>query len=71
MIEGSMEVGGAVVFWTAAEFTDRVRLQQAFDGLGLGPYVPDPRPDSAVLREALEVVCGGPRTARWASTNSN
>jgi hypothetical protein len=61
MIEGSMEVGGAVVFWTAAEFTDRVRLQAAFDGLGLGPYVPDPRPDSAVLREALEEVCGGPR----------
>jgi hypothetical protein len=61
MIEGSMEVGGAVVFWTAAEFTDRTRLQQAFDGLGLGPYVPDPRPDSAVLREALEEVCGGPR----------
>ena len=24
-----------MVFWTAAEFTDRTRLQQAFDGLGL------------------------------------
>jgi hypothetical protein len=61
MIETAMEIGGAVVFWTAAEFTHRQRLQAAFDALGLGSFVPDPRPDSAVLRQALEEVYGGPR----------
>jgi hypothetical protein len=62
MIETSMEIGGAVVFWTAAEFTHRPRLQTGFDALGLGSFVPDPRPDSAVLRQALEDVFGNPRT---------
>ena len=61
MIETAMEIGGAVVFWTAAECTQRDRLQASFDALGLGSFVPDPRPDSAVLRQALEDVCGGPR----------
>jgi hypothetical protein len=62
MIEASMEFGGAVVFWTTAEFTNRDKLQRAFDALGLSSYVPEPRPDSAVLRHALEDVFGGPRT---------
>ncbi len=62
MIESSMEFGGAVVFWTTAEFTNRDKLQRAFDALGLGSYVPEPRPDSAVLRHALEEVFGGSRT---------
>ena len=62
MIERAMEFGGAVVFWTAAEFTNRDKLQHAFDALDLGAYVPEPRPDSAVLRQALEDVFGGPRT---------
>ena len=61
MIETAMEIGGAVVFWTAAECTRRDRLQASFDALGLGSFVPDPRPDSAVLRQALEDACGGPR----------
>lgn len=62
MIETSMDIGGAVVFWTAAELTSRQKFQASFDALGLGSYVPDPRPDSAVLRQALEDVYGGPRT---------
>ena len=61
MVEGSLDVGGAVAFWSLAEFTDRDRLRSGFDALGLGAFVPDERPAPAVLRDALEEVLGGPR----------
>ena len=48
MIESHLDVGGAVVFWTAAEFTDRSRLLAGLTGLGLANYVPEPRPAASI-----------------------
>jgi hypothetical protein len=61
MIESHLDVGGAVAFWTLAEWSDRDRLRREFHSLGLVSYVPDPRPASAALRDALDQVLGGPR----------
>ena len=61
MIESTFDIGGAVVFWTAAEFTDRVRLDAGFRALGLDKFVPEPRPEAGILRDALEDVFGGSR----------
>ncbi len=61
MVEGSLDVGGAVVFWSLADGTDRDTLRGGLAPLGLESFVPDPRPASAVLRDALEDVLGGPR----------
>lgn len=61
MVESSLDVGGAVVFWSLADATDRDRLRVGFAPLGLEAFVPDPRPPAAVLREALDEVLGGPR----------
>ena len=44
MIESTLDVGGAVVFWTASEFTDRDRLTAGLAPLALDQFVPDPRP---------------------------
>jgi hypothetical protein len=61
MIESTLEVGGAVVFWAASAFTDRDRLRDGLAPLCLGRFVPDPRPHAGVLRDALEEALGGPR----------
>ena len=61
MVEGRLDVGGAVAFWTLAEWTDRDRLRAGLTPLGLEKFVPEPRPAPAVLRDALEEVVGGPR----------
>ncbi len=61
MIESHFDIGGAVVFWTAAEFTDRARLDAGFRALGLEKFVPEPRPEAGILRDALEDVFGGSR----------
>jgi hypothetical protein len=61
MVEGNLDVGGAVVFWSLADGTDRQTLRSGFEPLGLGEFVPDPRPASAVLKDAPEEVLGGPR----------
>src|SRR6478735_583196 len=61
MVESHYDVGGAVAFWTLAEWSDRDRLRQAFLALGLESFVPEPRPASAALRDALDQVLGGPR----------
>ena len=61
MIEGRLDVGGAVVFWTLADGTDRCKLCDGFAPLGLESFVPEPRPASAVLKDALEETLGGPR----------
>ena len=61
MTEGHLDVGGAVVFWSLADGTDRDRLRAGFTSLDLGEFVPDERPASAVLKDALESVLGGPR----------
>jgi hypothetical protein len=61
MIESTLEVGGAVVFWAASEFTDRGKLTAGLAPLALDRFVPDPRPPAGVLRDALEEALGGPR----------
>jgi hypothetical protein len=61
MVESHLAVGGAVTFWSLADWSDRPRLRDEFRDLGLGAFVPDPRPASACLRDALEEVLGGPR----------
>jgi hypothetical protein len=61
MPESHLDVGGAVVFWSLSEWTDRDRLKSGFTPLGLAALVPDPRPLTACLRDALEEVLGGPR----------
>src|SRR5436190_10516688 len=61
MVESHLEVGGAVAFWTLAEWSDRDRLRREFLSLGLESYVPEPRPASAALRDALDQILGGPR----------
>jgi hypothetical protein len=61
VIENQMEVGGAVVFWALAEWSDRDRLKSALEAVGLGQFLPPPRPASAALRSALEEALAGPR----------
>ena len=61
MIESALDVGGAVVFWTASEFTDRDKLKAGLVLLGLDQFVPDPRPPASVLKDALEEALGGAR----------
>lgn len=62
MVENHLDIGGAVVFWSLAEATDRDKLRTGFARLGLADFVPDDRVPSAVLRDALEDTLGGPRT---------
>ena len=61
MIESTFDVGGAVVFWTASEFTDRDRLRVGLAPLGLAQFLPEPRPPASVLKDALEEALGGSR----------
>ena len=61
MIENPLDIGGAVAFWTPAEFTDRGRLLSGLTPLGLEDFVPGPRPAASLLRDALEDALGGPR----------
>jgi hypothetical protein len=62
MIETHLAVGGAVAFWTLAEWTDRQRLRYGLEKLGLEAFVPEERLPAAALRDALTEVLGGPRT---------
>jgi hypothetical protein len=61
MVENRLDVGGAVVFWSLAEWTDRNRLAARLKSLSLEALVPEPRPAPAELRAALEDVFAGPR----------
>src|SRR6478672_8161833 len=61
MVESRLDVGGAVVFWSLAEWSHRGRLAAHLAPLGLEALVPDPRPAPAALRAALEAVFSGPR----------
>ena len=61
MVESRLDIGGAVVFWSLAEWSHRGRLQAHLAPLGLEALVPDPRPAPACLRAALDEVFAGPR----------
>ena len=52
--------GGAVVFWTLSEFTDRDRLADGLADAGFGDLVPEPRPLAACLKAALQQTLAGP-----------
>lgn len=60
MREQAIELGGAVVYWSLAEWTDRARLHDGFATAGFAAHVPDARPLAAVLRDALKEAAGGP-----------
>jgi hypothetical protein len=60
MVESTIEIGGAVVFWSLSEWTSRERLKEGFEAAGLAAFLPDPRQPAAALRDALEEVLGGP-----------
>ena len=62
MIESDLHAGGAVVFWSAAPHTRRVEFARRLTELGLGEFAPEARPETSILRDALEGVYGGPRT---------
>jgi hypothetical protein len=62
MPESHIDIGGAVVFWSLSEWTNRDCLLAGLNPLGLEAFVPDARPASACLKDALEEVLGGPRT---------
>jgi hypothetical protein len=61
MVESHLDVGGAVTFWSLADWSDRARLQAEFGSIGLDAFMPEPRPAPACLKDALEDVLGGPR----------
>jgi hypothetical protein len=61
MVESRLDIGGAVTFWSLAEWSDRRRLTNEFHLINLAEFVPDPRPPAAALREALEDALGEPR----------
>jgi hypothetical protein len=64
MVESHLDVGGAVAFWTLAEWTDRDRLRHAFTPLGLESFVPEPRPASAALSACYGLILGDGATLR-------
>lgn len=61
MLEKHFGVGGAIVFWNLAEWTNRGQLTAQWSAVGLEALVPEPRPAPAALRSALEDVFAGPR----------
>jgi hypothetical protein len=62
MVESSIRIGGAVVFWTISEWTARITLRDGLDAAGFGKYAPEQRPPAGALKDALEQVFGGPAT---------
>ena len=60
MREQAIDLGGAVVYWSLSEWTDRARLHDGFAAAGFAAHVPDARPLAAVLRDALKEGAGGP-----------
>jgi len=60
VVEISHTVGkGVIVYWTLAESGDRDRLKSYWEAIGLGKFVPERRPNTAILRDALEEVFKG------------
>lgn len=55
----NLEVGGFMVMWRIAPWTKRSSLSYEFSNLGLEEFIPEPRPDSANLRDALNDVFRG------------
>jgi hypothetical protein len=60
MVESTIELGGAVTYWSLSEWTSRDRLKEGFEAAGLAAFVPEPRQPAPALRDALKEVLGGP-----------
>lgn len=71
MTEGSIKVGGGLVFWSISEWTDLGKLKEGLEAAGFDKYVPSPRPESAALKDALEEVFAGPGWEISRLKNSN
>ncbi|MEZ6139191.1 MAG: DUF6744 family protein [Zavarzinella sp.] len=61
MIENHLDIGGGVVFWMLTDDTRRERLQDGLARLGLEKFLPEARPDTSILRDALDEQLGGSR----------
>lgn len=60
MIESqNLKIGGAVVFWSVGEHTDRNILLSGWTRQGMEKYIPDPRPAMGALKDALGQVYPG------------
>jgi hypothetical protein len=61
MTTNNLRLGGAVIFWSLAEYTDRERLADGLAEAGFGDLSPEPRPAAAALKDALESTFRGAR----------
>ncbi len=53
MVRNTISLGGAVVFWSLGEFSDREQLRQGFASLGKEGLTPEVRTQAACLRDSL------------------
>lgn len=56
MTQNSLRIGGAVIFHTLGEWTDRAHLKDGLDAIGLGDFAPEPRTNASALKDALNDV---------------
>lgn len=59
MINGHIEAGGILTFWSIADYSDLQTIQDGLAGLGLGDLTPLPRTKPAALKSALQTVFRG------------
>lgn len=59
MIQGSMKVGGGVIFWSLAEWTDHAALKTGLTDAGFADFAPPARAPITALKDALVDVLGG------------
>jgi hypothetical protein len=50
MTTNNLRLGGAVIFWSLAEYTDRERLADGLAEAGFGDLAPEMRVPAAALR---------------------
>jgi hypothetical protein len=60
MIETSVNVSGATIFWSVSELSHGEMVRQGLEVLGLGAFAPEPRTPAAALRDAMEGVFTAP-----------
>lgn len=58
MVSNGLRIGGAIVFWSLGDYFYRRVIQEGWDALGFARYVPQPRPHTASLKDALGQIVG-------------
>lgn len=58
MVSNGLRIGGAIVFWSLGDYFYRRLIQEGWDALGFAKYVPQPRPHTASLKDALGQIVG-------------